>query len=380
MMRMNMKVTIATGLYPPEIGGPATYAAMLETELPGHGFELTTVPFGWVRQYPKVLRHLVYAWKLWRESKGADMIYALDPTSVGLAAYLVARVRHKPFLVRLGGDYAWEQGRMRFGVTDTLDVFLTKRASWPFMVRQLAKVQTFVVSQAVRVVVPSEYLKRVVVQWGIDSKKIKVIYSALYPLEVHGTRQELREELECPYPTIVSAGRLVPWKGFSVLIDVVHRLKDRYPQIALVIVGDGAERAALEEKVAQLKLAQHVWFTGSITKDALGATIKAADVFVLNTAYEGLSHQLIEVMDIGTPIVTTDAGGNPELITDGVNGFLVEFNDVDALTEAIARVLGHPESRERLVQSARGRSKQFAKEEVVKEIVSLLTSIYEGRI
>jgi len=98
-------------------------------------------------------------------------------------------------------------------------------------------------------------------------------------------------------------------------------------------------------------------------------------VFVLNTAHEGLSHQLLEVMDIGTPIVTTNVGGNPELITNGVEGYLVEYNDKDALKEAIVRVLDHPESKERIVQSARARSKQFAKEVVVKELVDLLHEI-----
>lgn len=367
-----MKITIATGLYPPEIGGPATYAAMLESELPSRGIHVTTVPFGLVRHYPKVIRHLAYAWKLWRASKGTNVIYALDPISVGVPALLVARLRRATFLVRLGGDYAWEQGRMRFGITDTLDEYLKKRAAAPFAVRALAAVQTFVVNRARRVIVPSEYLKRVVMQWGITEKKIKVIYSALYPLEVKDTRQQLREEFKYPYPTIVSAGRLVPWKGFSALIDVIATLRYQFPQIVLIIVGDGEDKLWLENKVADLKLSQHVWFTGSVSKEALGATIKAADAFVLNTAYEGLSHQLIEVMDLGTPIVTTTAGGNPELITDGVNGFLVEFNDAPALTEAISRVLNHPESRERMVQSARARSKQFTKEKVVGEIVSLL--------
>ena len=204
---------------------------------------------------------------------------------------------------------------------------------------------------------------------------MQVVHSALFPIEVTETREKLRAELSYNIPTIVTAGRLVPWKGFSVLIDVVAQLVPRYPHITLIIVGDGAERKALERKVSELNLAQHVWFTGSITKDALGAAIKAADVFVLNTAYEGLSHQLIEVMDIGTPIVTTKVGGNPELITDGVDGFLVEYNDAPALQEAIIRVLDHPESRERIVQSARARSKQFAREVVIEDLVSVLKSI-----
>ncbi len=370
-----MKVTIATGLYPPEIGGPATYALMLEAELPAKGIDTNIVPFGWVRHYPKIIRHIVFGWKLWRESAQADVIYALDPISVGLPALFVSKIRKKPFLIRLGGDYAWEQGRIRFGITDTLDEYLENRESWPMPVKIFAKIQSYVVTKADRVVVPSEYLKSVVVKWGVSEEKIQVIYSALYPLEVTESREQLRSALSYNYPTIVSAGRLVPWKGFSVLIDVVERLKVKFPQVTLVIVGDGEEKAALEAKVAKLKLSQHVWFTGSISKDALGATIKAADVFVLNTAYEGLSHQLIEVMDIGTPIVTTKSGGNPELITDGVHGYLVDFNNTEQLSDAIARVFNHPESRDRITQSARGRSKQFSRDSVVSEVVSLLREV-----
>ncbi len=264
---------------------------------------------------------------------------------------------------------------MRFGITDTLDEYLKRQSTTSFPVRALAAVQTFVVNRARCVIVPSEYLKRVVRQWGVREKRIKVIYSALYPLEVKGTRQQLREEFKYTYPTIVSAGRLVPWKGFSALIDVVAVLRYQFPQIVLIIVGDGEDKLWLENKVADLKLSQHVWFTGSVSKEALGATIKAADAFVLNTAYEGLSHQLLEVMDLGTPIVTTAVGGNPELITDGINGYLVPYNDTAALTAAIAHILHHPESRERMVQMARSRSKEFSKEAVVAEIATLLKSI-----
>lgn len=371
-----MNITIATGLYPPEIGGPATYATMLAQDLPARDITVTVVPFGWVRRYPKVVRHAAYLWKLWKESKQADVIYALDPMSVGVPALLVARLRRKPFLIRLGGDYAWEQGRIRFGVRQTLDEYVASMDQAPRMVQLFAKIQTFVVSRAVRVIVPSRYLSGVVQQWGVNPDKIHVIYSALFPLLVSGTRDELRSQLNFSQPTIVSAARLVPWKGFRVLIDVVAGLKEHYPHISLIIVGDGEEMPKLKAQVAKRGLVQHVRFTGRISKEALGATIKAADVFVLNTAYEGLSHQLIEVMDIGTPIVTTTAGGNPELITDGVNGYMVEFNHAPALSEAIARVLNHPESRNRIVQSARMRSKDFSRKKVIDEIEVTLRESY----
>jgi glycosyltransferase involved in cell wall biosynthesis len=370
-----MNILIATGLYPPEIGGPATYTVLLEDRLPQRGINITTIPFGWVRHYPKVVRHVIYAYKLWEESKKVDAIYALDSISVGIPSLLVARLRRKPFLIRLGGDYAWEQGRMRFGLTETLDEYLTKKTPRPLQVKLLATLQAFVVKRAVKVVAPSQYLKGVIEQWGVPAERITVIHSALYPLTVEASKEELREQFAFTSPTLVSAGRLVPWKGFPALMRVVAVLKSTYPEITLVIVGDGEEGEKLAAEAKSLGIAQSVRFVGRVSKEALGATIKAADVFVLNTAYEGLSHQLIEVMDLGTPIVTTTAGGNTELITDTINGFLVPFNDEVAMADAIKRVLDYPETRNRIIQSARARSKDFSESNMITEIETLLKSL-----
>jgi glycosyltransferase involved in cell wall biosynthesis len=292
----------------------------------------------------------------------------------------VSKLRRKPFLIRLGGDYAWEQGRVRFGLTETLDEYLTKKTPRPLMVRILAGLQSFVVSRALRVVAPSQYLKGVIATWGVKSENIVVIHSALYPLEVEGTREEVRSQLSYTFPTLVSAGRMVPWKGFSALLRVTATLKQEYPDITLVIAGDGEDMEKLKGEAETLGIASDVRFVGRISKDALGASIKGADVFVLNTAYEGLSHQLIEVMDLGTPVVTTTAGGNIELITDNVNGFLVEFNDESALVDAIKKVLEYPETRTRIIQTARARSKDFSEEVMLEQIEALLKNIYERRI
>lgn len=370
-----MKVTIATGLYPPEIGGPATYAAMLEAELPTHGIEVTTVPFGLVRQYPKVVRHVVYAWKLWQQSRQADVIYALDPVSVGLPALLIACLCRKPFLLRVPGDYAWEQGQLRFGVTDRLHDFIEQRYRYGWQVSSLCWLESFVAKRAVRVIVPSKYMAVVIEKWGVNPGKIQVIYSALFPLPVTEKREVIYDELSFTFPTVLSAGRLVPNKGFCKLIDSFVTIKDVYPQAQLVIVGDGPQLSELTTYAQEQNVYGSTRFLGRLSKEAMGAVVRAADIFVLNTAHEGLSHQILEVMDIGTPIVTTNVGGNPELITDGINGFLVSYNDTNALTEAVMRVLNHPESRERIIQSARASSKQFTKETVVGEIVTLLKKV-----
>jgi glycosyltransferase involved in cell wall biosynthesis len=368
----NIRVLIATGLYSPEIGGPATYTKMLEEKLCAHGVDLTILPFGTVRHLPKVVRHAVFMWKAWRLSRNLDVIYALDPVSVGVPSWIVSLVARKPFLVRLGGDYAWEQGQQRFGLDATLDEYTKSPKTAPFLVRVLAFIQSFIVKRASLVIAPSEYLKGIIATWGVDPSKIRVIYSALFPLEVNVPKAVIREQLEYKGTVITTVGRLVPWKGFSELIDVVAQLKDEMSDISLVIIGDGPLDAELKNKVAQLQLEDRVRLVGRLGKDALGAAIKGSDLFVLNTSYEGLSHQLLEVMDLGVPIVTTNVGGNPELITDGISGVLVEVGDSEGLASAIKQVAANESTQLRLTQNARIRIQDFSQDAVVAKLAELL--------
>ena len=116
-------------------------------------------------------------------------------------------------------------------------------------------------------------------------------------------------------------------------------------------------------------------FLGRLDKKALGETIKASDLFVLNTSYEGLSHQLLEVMELGVPIVSTRVGGNPELIRDEISGILVEPCDTEVLSKVIARLLDNEQLRQRMVQNARVRLQDFTQEREAAHFVELLSRI-----
>jgi len=346
-----MNVLVATGLSAPDIGGPATYTAMLEAELPDRGFVVTVVSFRSVRRYPKVLRHALYAWRVWRASRTADVVYALDPISVGLPALLVAN---------LGGDYAWEQGRVRFGVTQTLDEYTASRAAQPWAVRAVAYIQAVVARRAAQVIVPSQYLQSIVETWGVSAEKITVIYSALHPTETDQAPPSILNKVHPDWPLLLSAGRLVPWKGFAMLITLIAQYKQAGRDVSLVIAGDGPDQALLESLIAEHGVSDRVQLAGRLRRPALATLIATADVFVLNTAYEGLAHQLVEVMDIGTPIVTTTAGGNTELVTDGVDGLLVSFNDMSALQQAISKLLDTPLLGQQFVVAAKRQVARFA--------------------
>lgn len=368
----NIQLLVATGLYPPDIGGPATYSRMLEEKLHAHNVDITIVAFGTVRHHPKVIRHIAFAWKLFRESRGKDAIYALDSISVGVPARIVSLLTRKLFMVRLGGDYAWEQGQQRFGLKQTLDEYTQHPKNVPFLVTALAWIQSQIVRSASFVVLPSEYLKSIVMTWGVQESKIRVIYSALFPLEVEGTKATLREQLSYTGTVITSVGRLVPWKGFSELIEAIALLQEDIPDISLVIIGDGPLQETLQKKARECGIEDKVRLIGRLGKDALGASIKGSDVFVLNTAYEGLSHQLLEVMDLGVPIVTTNIGGNPELITDDISGIMVEVGDTEGLAKAIKHIVLNENTRVRLTQNARLRTQNFTQESVVEAFASFL--------
>ncbi|NOY35824.1 MAG: glycosyltransferase family 4 protein, partial [bacterium] len=108
-----MRILICTGIYPPDIGGPATYSKLLFDELSKRGVEVEVLSFGDVRRLPKIIRHLVYFLKTLKRARGADIVFAQDPVSVGLPAAIAAKILQKRFILKVVGDYAWEQYNQR---------------------------------------------------------------------------------------------------------------------------------------------------------------------------------------------------------------------------------------------------------------------------
>ena len=116
-------------------------------------------------------------------------------------------------------------------------------------------------------------------------------------------------------------------------------------------------------------------FTGTLShKDTL-AVLQAADVFVLNSSYEGLSHLLIEAQELGIPTIATDVGGNPEVIKDGQNGLLVRSGDTKALSMAISRVLGDKALRMHFSMHAKQSVHRFSIENMLTEIALLIQEL-----
>ena len=360
-----MRLLIATGLYPPEIGGPATYAQLLEERLPALGIEVDVVPFSIVRRFPPILRHVLYAIILMRQARGKDLLLVQDTVSTGVPAAITSIIQRIPLVLRVPGDYAWEQGVQRFGVNESLDEFQKRR--YGIRVEILRALQRFVARRAHRIIAPSEYLSNIIRAWTSTTLPITVNYNGIQiPNSIGGEREA---------SLIVSSGRLVPWKGFPELIDVVIRHSDW----RLEILGDGPDRKILQDQVQKNSAETRVRLCGNVSHMDARIMFARASVFVLNSTYEGLSHTLIEAMSTGAPVIATRVGGNPEVIQDGVNGILIEAGDQVGLEKALVRLMSDSALRSRMGSAGKDRAKDFSVDKTIEATASLLKSCVSSR-
>lgn len=164
---------------------------------------------------------------------------------------------------------------------------------------------------------------------------------------------QLRSELGLSAHAVLfgSVGRLHEAKRQRLLLQGLRRLLDAGVSAAMVIVGEGDQRAALESEINELGLQRHARLLG--TRRDVHALLSGMDVFVLPSRTEGYSLALVEACASALPIIATQVGGNAEIVAHDLTGLLVPRDDLDALTQAMARLAGNPPLRLLLGQAAR---------------------------
>lgn len=365
------KVLIATGLNAPSMASLAYTTKILVDGLPKNNIDVSVVSFDTVMKYPRFLRHGIYFFKLLLKSFTAGVIYAQDPVSVGFPAMLVSKVLHKRFILRIVGDYAWEQGVQRRGVVDILEKFSTEYDKYPLFVRILKKIQYKVALSAETIVVPSEYIKHIVSNWGIQKEKIITIYQPFEGKDIPKLKDDLRKELGLNGRVILSVGRLVPWKGFGVIIETVPNILHTFPDATLIIIGKGPDMSFLKDKVKELKIEKHVKFLGMQTEEKTAEYMKAADLFLSDSSYDSFSSQLLEVFSIGTPIVLIGGSGTTEIVEHEKNALVVKNHDSGEISKAVIKILSDTSYSDKLVVEGRGRLSRFAAKEILLKFVSI---------
>jgi glycosyltransferase involved in cell wall biosynthesis len=384
-----LRVCVVTGTFHPEIGGPPTYLYHLLPALVERGHKITVVTYGDVVQeleYPYrvvrvsrrrsiPVRLLQFTKQVWRVAQDCDLIFV---NGYGLPPAVVNLWLGKPMVIKLVGDFAWEYA-IRHSLIDSnenIDDFQQQRHG--LVVRLLRALQCWYVNRAQAVIVPSHYLAHIVHGWGVPSEKLRVIYNAvdMAAYDRLPAREDARRELNLDGKVILTIARLTPWKSVDKLIEVLPQIREEVTDANLVIVGDGPERGRLEQLAQRVGIGEAVLFTGRVSSEKVPLYLRAADVFVLYSSYEGLPHVVLEAMAAGVPVVASRKGGIPEVVVDGETGLLVQWRDEAALAEAVQQVLANVTLAARLATAGRAWVEtKFGWERMVQETVRMMVGM-----
>jgi len=345
-----MRLLIATGIYPPDHGGPARFVPALAeaavergwqvrvltlADTPGvhawvdpGGFPVVSLPRGLSRgrRIRLALRHLRLG------LSNSDVLFA---NGLFEESAIATRLARTPWVAKVVGDPIWERAtnsqRTSAGVAEFQHRPLTAS------LRLQRDVLSRSLRTANRVITPSAELADFAIGWGLPE-----------PLTIpNGVSVDPLVE-EPRNVDVATVCRLVPWKGLDVLIRACAQ-----QHLTLDIVGDGPLRHDLERLVADLEAENLVNFLGAVPPDQVRGIVSRARVFALNSSYEGMSFALLEARERGLPAVVGDNPGNLAVVRDHVDGLLVDPQSPTNVGAALSRIVRDPELAARMGAAAR---------------------------
>jgi glycosyltransferase involved in cell wall biosynthesis len=288
----------------------------------------------------------------------------LDGLSMALCSYFTVRRLQRRHAIQLidahfaypDGDAAVHLGRwLDLPVTVTLRGTEVPHSRQPRLRSRIART----LHSASRVFSVSDSLRQLALSLGVPAERTEVVGNGVDLECFHVVdKLEARKQLGLPQnaKVLISVGALVERKGMHRVLDCLPALLDSQPDLHYLIVGganpEGDMSAELQRQAAAPGLRERVHFLGALPPESLKWPLSAADVFVLSTRNEGWANVFLEAMACGLPVVTTDVGGNAEVVCRPALGTIVAFDDAPALLAALEAALGKKWDRDAILAYA----------------------------
>lgn len=209
--------------------------------------------------------------------------------------------------------------------------------------------------KAKRIHCVSEDILKEAAAFGLDIRKAAVITPAV---DVNFFQPSVQKKTDNLFK-IVSTGSLIWRKGYEYALMTIRKLVDAGVPVSYNIIGEGPDRQRILYTIDDLNLSRHVHLAGSTTPEKIRDSLQAADLFLLSSVSEGISNAVLEAMACGLPIVTADAGGMREAVTDGVEGFIVPVRDPEAMASAVLKLVESKDLRLRMGKLGRDKIMNF---------------------
>ena len=357
-----MKVLITVGIFPPDIGGPASFVPKIANILTENGYEVIVVCLSdekiedevdykvvrIIRRQNLIIRWIKTIYTIIRNSFGAKYIFV---NGLPMESYLANLFLRKKIIRKIVGDWAWERGRNRGIIEDSFDEFQQNSHNLHIEIAKFSRGWT--ATKADLVITPSIHLSKVVESWGVDHEKLKVIYNGTSISDIDEKINKDKNVIN-----LITVGRLAPWKNIDIIIEAMHLLRQAGMEFHLFIVGSGDLHDELNEKVFNLNLENYVTLTGQKNSSELEEYYINSHIYIQASGYGGLPHVLLEAMNYELLVISTPIGGSNEILEDGKNGLILDLIDgkkpsSEYLNQLILKSIKNKELRDEKIINAK---------------------------
>lgn len=298
-------ILITTGIYPPEIGGPAGYARELFDTFLTQKYSVSVMTFGVFRKFPTGIRHILYFLKLLYSSLAVDYIIALDTFSVALPSLVFAKITGKKIVIRVAGDFLWESYVERTKTSVLLSEFYSKNRNYTFKENFIFGITRFVLNRADGVVFSTEWQKNIMLEvYGLDKNKISIINNFFPKVEIQQTATNQQK-------VFLSPSRDIYIKNKERLFLAFNKIKEKHPEVVLD--------------------------TRQVSSDVLGEKIIQSYAVIVPSFSEVSSNLVCDALRYDIPVIVTKDNG----MLDKLENIAVLVNplSVDDIIEGVEKLL-----------------------------------------
>ena len=374
-----MDILITVGIFPPDIGGPASFVPKIAKYLINKGHNVKIICLSDKehltykddinvirinRNSPIIFRWLKTIVKIYSNSKKSDLIFV---NGLGTETTIANLFIRKKVIRKIVGDPVWERVYNKNLIDESFDDFQENNHGLSISLQKM--IRNWSINKSNLIITPSQHLKNFIDKIGFD-KNIFVINNGV------NIEQHNKVVLENNIIQLLVVSRLVSQKNIDSIIKAVKVMENE--NIILNIVGDGSEINNLKLLVKKYELDKKINFIGKIENTKLNEYLKNADIFIQASNYEGLPHSILEAINYEIPILSTEVGGCSAILNRGERGYIIPMpvSEVE-ISEGIRKIINNKneaKSKARLAKNYLNQEHNFNTnaeiyDEKIKEVV-----------
>jgi glycosyltransferase involved in cell wall biosynthesis len=350
-----MNILITVGIFPPDIGGPASFVPKISNFLVENGHNVKIICLSEVgnnhiednldvirirRSNSLPIRWLKTIYQIVKNGRNSDLIFV---NGLGVESAVAALMLKKKLIRKIVGDPVWERAYNQKKTIESFDEFQNNKHSFLIEVQKLLR--NWSVNSAEVVITPSDHLKNFVSELGFNNEILKINNG----VEITDIKRTNVHKADI---NLLIISRLVIQKNINIVIEAMELLDNK--NVKLSIIGEGGEFNKLEGVIHELNLQNRVQLLGKIDNNKISQFLLTADIFIQASDYEGLPHSVLEAINYEIPILSTEVGGCKDLLNDGERGFIIPIPpDKKIIAENIIYIINNQDEATKRADAAK---------------------------